>query len=96
MENPVMMPGDDHDIVDMATFGLIFRFGLHTVRQHINARLVDVLFCRTNENLADFFTKSLAFPQFDNFRNIIMNSDRQYRLEWSKTGKELRDKQQRG
>ena len=25
-----MMPGDDHDIVDMATFGLIFRFGLHT------------------------------------------------------------------
>ena len=66
------------------------------VRQHINARLVDVLFCRTNENLADFFTKSLAFPQFDNFRNIIMNSDRQYRLEWSKTGKELRDKQQRG
>ena len=25
-----MMPGDDHDIVDMATFGLILRFGLHT------------------------------------------------------------------
>ena len=66
------------------------------VRQHINARLVDVLFCRTTENLADFFTKSLAFPQFDKFRNIIMNSDRQYRLEWAKKGKEIRDMQQRG
>ena len=63
------------------------------VRQHINSRLINVLHCRTAENLADFFTKSLAFPQFDNFRNIIMNSDRQDRLEWSKSGKDFRHKQ---
>ena len=30
MENPIMMPGDDHDIIDMDSFKVIFRFGLHT------------------------------------------------------------------
>ena len=79
--NPVINPGSKH--LDIRYF---------RVRQHINSRLLDVLHCRTNENVADFFTKSLAFPQFDHFRNVLMNCDPQLRAEWSVMGKAIRDK----
>ena len=35
---------------------------------------------------ADFFTKSLAPPQFTHFRDLIMNSSKHARLEWAKAG----------
>ena len=79
--NPVIQPGSKH--LDIRYF---------RVRQHINARLIDVVHCRTNENLADFFTKSLAFPQFDLFRNILMNSTTQLRGEWASLGKATRER----
>ena len=79
--NPVINPGSKH--LDIRYF---------RVRQHINARLLDVVHCRTNENVADFFTKSLAFPQFDHFRNILMNCSPQLRAEWASEGKAVRDK----
>ena len=77
--NPNMRSGSKH---------LEVRF--FRVRQHINARLINVVHCRTNENIADFFTKSLAYPQFDKYRNILLNCDRQLRSEWAVAGKAAR------
>ena len=43
-------------------------------RQYIEQGLINVLHVRTNLNIADFFTKSLATPAFKKFRNIILGT----------------------
>ena len=55
-------------------------------RQHIQAGMIDVHHCPTQYNIADFFTKSLAVPQFNKFRDAIMNSNRGLRQQWQAEG----------
>ena len=48
--------------------------------------MIDVHHCPTQYNIADFFTKSLAVPQFNKFRDAIMNSNRGLRQQWQAEG----------
>ena len=82
VHNPILNPGSKH--LDIRYF---------RVRQHIKAGLTDVMHCRTGDNVADFFTKSLAFPQFDRFRNLLMNSSTSLRQEWSREGNAKRQRE---
>ena len=44
------------------------------VRDMVESFEIEVLFVRTHDNIADFFTKSMkSVPQFFRFRAIIMN-----------------------
>ena len=51
--------------------------------------LIDVVFCRTNLNLADFFTKSLEPSHFFTFKDLIMNTTPELRESWKETGNRL-------
>ena len=48
--------------------------------------LIDVLFCRTQFNLADFFTKSLEPSHFHDFKDLIMNTTPEMRESWREDG----------
>jgi len=47
---------------------------------------IDVLFCRTHLNLADFFTKSLETTHFHKFKDLIMNTSHGLREAWKEEG----------
>ena len=57
-------------------------------RQMIRDGLIDVIFCRNQLNLADFFTKSLEPTHFHTFKDLIMNSDQGMRNNWKEVGLE--------
>jgi hypothetical protein len=42
-------------------------------RDHIEAGILSFTYVDTNDNIADFFTKSLARPAFSRFRRFLMN-----------------------
>ena len=42
-------------------------------QQWVDAGLVTYLYCRTNEMVADVFTKPLAWDKFSQFRQVMMN-----------------------
>ena len=42
------------------------------VRDFIKNKLLRVIFCRTHQNLADFFTKPLPTPAFQGFMQTLM------------------------
>ena len=52
----------------------------------IRDSLIDVLFCRTHLNLADFFTKSLEPSHFHSFKDLIMNTTPEMRESWREDG----------
>ena len=44
------------------------------VRDHIKNGRIKVIFCRTADNLADFFTKSMPVAQFNSLKNRLMGT----------------------
>ena len=58
----------------------------YRARQMIRDRLIDVIFCRTHLNLADFFTKSLEPSHFFLFKDLIMNTTPELRELWKAEG----------
>ena len=62
------------------------------MRQFIKLGIVDVLYVPTEDNLADFFTKSLAPVHFYRFKHLIMNTDDELCSVWRKAGQVQADK----
>ena len=58
----------------------------YRTRQMIQNGQIDVMFCRTQFNLADFFTKSLEPSHFHSFKDIIMNTTPEMREAWREDG----------
>ena len=58
----------------------------YRARQMIRDRMIDVIFCRTHLNLADFFTKSLESSHFFTFKDLIMNTTPEQRDFWKSEG----------
>ena len=46
----------------------------YKIREYVRDGLVDVKYVKTNQNVADFFTKGLEAPAFNAFRKVIMNN----------------------
>jgi hypothetical protein len=43
----------------------------HFVREKIQSKEIDLIYCNTNENVADIFTKPLGKAKFEIFRNQV-------------------------
>jgi hypothetical protein len=56
------------------------------VRQYIKEELIDVLHVSGEDNLADFFTKSLTPVHFYRFKHLLMNTDEELCNVWRKAG----------
>jgi hypothetical protein len=46
---------------------------INYIRQLVNKRIIKIQFIRTHQNVADLFTKPLAFPLFEPHRDKVMN-----------------------
>lgn len=48
-----------------------FKLKYHAIRQLVQEKEIEVLFCPTDEQVADIFTKALAAPVFEKLRDML-------------------------